>query len=257
MSCPLPKDTPEIRLALHNRLMRKIEHKPALPEDADLIECCDGTYHWAFIGWGPGVQHGRWLTEYITGKCPDVSAVERSEFVERHGGGEKTFINFTVTDETRDLVSKVRGWRGTDYRILILQGATGRGKTHLAKAIQSDFLVDYERTAFIAAAELYEVFIKAQPATREYDLEAMQTLADIREAALFVLDDLGAERQTSGTFFHEQLLKLLNSLTGRMVITTNLMQDEIEKRYDAKIASRLMEKALALRVFGKDYRRGA
>jgi DNA replication protein DnaC len=255
MSCPLPKDTPDIRLALHNRLMRKIEHKKALPEDADLIGVCDGTYHWGFVGWGPGVQHGKWLTEYVSGKCPDVAVVERSEFVERHGGGEKTFSNFIVTDENREPYSKVLNWRGTDSKTLILQGATGRGKTHLAKAVQSDFLLDYERTAVIAAAELYEVFIKAMPTNKEYDVDAMQTLAEIREAALFILDDLGAERQTSGTFFHEQLLKLLNSLTGRMIITTNLMQNEFEKRYDAKITSRLMERAVVVRVFGKDYRR--
>jgi len=257
MSCAMPKDSHELRLAIHERTMRKLEHEPARPQDADPICLCDGEYHWTFLGYGPQVQEGRWLTEFISEKCPNFAKQQQDEFIGRHGDMERTFANFTVADENRDAYTKVRGWRKTAFKTIIIHGHTGRGKTHLAKAVQGEFLKDYERTAFITSAELYELFIKAQPASREYDIEAMQQLAEIRESVLFILDDLGAERQISSGFFSEQLLKLLNEYKGRMIVTTNFTPAELDGRYDAKITSRLMEKAIAVHLRGKDHRRGA
>ncbi|MDD5010440.1 MAG: DnaA/Hda family protein [Syntrophorhabdaceae bacterium] len=259
MSCTFQRDSEQIQLAIHERLMRKLNNEQAMHDDADPIVYCDGEYHWRHFGYGPAVQQSRWLYESIIEKCPDRAKLEQEDFIGRHGDMERTFGNFIVSDENRDAYSKVKGWRKTVYKTLVMYGGTGRGKTHLAKAVQVEFLKDYLNTSFITAAALYEVFIKAQPAAREYDLDAMQQLADIREADLFVLDDLGSERSTSSGFFLEKLKQLLDEkrADGRMIVTTNLPPSELDAKYEGKLVSRLLENSISVALRGKDHRRAA
>ena len=73
---------------------------------------------------------------------------------------------------------------------------------------------------------------------------------------LLILDDLGAEMPS--TFVTSALYQLVNSrlLTGkRTIINTNLAPTEIEKRYGAAVASRLMGEYQLLTFFGEDIRR--
>lgn len=256
MNCNLVKDNDQkIRAALHDRLARKRDHKEPAPGDAVTYLTCDGEYHWSHYGWGPSVPRERWLTEAIREKCPDAITAAREEYVEQHGNAALTFETFIVSMENREAVAKIKGWARTNHKTMILYGATGRGKTHLARAVEIEFLKDSCRTAFVTGEALYELFIKAQPSASEFDLEAKQQLVDIRSADLLILDDLGAERQTTSGFFQEQLKKLLDEKHGRMIVTTNLPPRDLESRYNEKLSSRFMEDAISVPLRGRDYRR--
>jgi DNA replication protein DnaC len=187
--------------------------------------------------------------------CPDRIVEKANENIEKHTDKEKNFKSFKVENENQDAFTKVKNWRKSEFQTLIIYGSTGRGKTHLAKAVQLEFLKDFLNTAFITSEALYETFINAQP-SNDYDIDVHQVLADIRGSALFVLDDLGAERKTTGSFFEEQLKKMMDERHGRAIITTNLSTQELSSRYNEKIISRLMENSITVHLRGKDYRRG-
>ena len=255
MTCEISKDlNGEISDKIHARIMRKMNHEQPMPADAITYLVCLEGFHWAYYGWGSGIRRDRWLTEAIRERCPDVIQEKAIEFVEKHGDLKKTFTNFIVAGENLDAFEKVKGWRKSSFQTLIIYGPTGRGKTHLAKAVQLEFLKDCMNTAFITSESLYENFINAQP-SNDYDIDVHQTLADIRESALFILDDLGAERKTTGSFFEEQLKKIMDERHGRAIITTNLSNQELSSRYNEKIISRIMENSITVHLRGKDYRR--
>jgi len=255
MNCEVSKDEDrKIADKVHARIMRKMNHEKPKPEDAITYLVCFEGYHWAYYGWGPSVRRDKWLTESLREVCPDRVVEKVEENIEKHGDKEKNFKNFKVENENQDAFSKVKGWRKSEYQTLIIYGSTGRGKTHLAKAVQLEFLKDFLNTAFITSESLYETFLNAQP-SNEYDIDVHQTLADIRGSALFILDDLGAERKTTGSFFEEQLKKIMDERHGRTIVTTNLSTQELFSRYNEKIISRVMESSITVHLRGKDYRR--
>ena len=80
----------------------------------------------------------------------------------------------------------------------------------------------------------------------------MQALMDAR---LTIIDDLGAEIENQ--FNVSDLYNLINSrlnLNRPVIISTNLMPKELERRYTNRIASRLMTMYKCLRFVGKDVR---
>lgn len=83
-----------------------------------------------------------------------------------------------------------------------------------------------------------------------------ELLNDLSRAALVVIDDLGAEtdRFKAGTMT-EKLRRTLEAIDKRWVlITTNLTQEAIAERYDARIASRLSSYRRAKLFDAPDYR---
>jgi len=158
---------------------------------------------------------------------------------------------------------------------LILFGETGRGKTHLAKAILNQYRErmnpnsesspyrNMERwefhnagiklSEFVEAAELYTVFFEMQPHL-ETCQDANYDYRQIIKANVLVIDDLGTEKETEAEVFPQGFLKLLNHFMGKLIITTNLSAEKMTKRYGDKIYSRLYQDALIIGVIGEDYR---
>ena len=77
----------------------------------------------------------------------------------------------------------------------------------------------------------------------------------IMECDLLILDDLGTEMPTS--FISPALYSIVNGriLEGKpTIISTNLSQGEIARRYTPQIASRLMGEYVILKFIGQDIR---
>lgn len=137
-----------------------------------------------------------------------------------------------------------KGW-------LLLSGRYGCGKTHLAAAI-ANFSVDIGvPTLFLTVPDLLDTlrFSYDNPeATFESRFE------EIRTAPLLVMDDFGTQNATE--WAQEKLFQILNYRYINklpLVVTTNLMLEEIEPR----IRSRLEDPELVTRVniTAPDYRR--
>lgn len=75
-----------------------------------------------------------------------------------------------------------------------------------------------------------------------------------RDTFFLVIDDLGAERDSSG-FVKDKMFELLNARMGKWtLITTNLSLKNIAENYDARIASRLIRDGnIFMRINAGDY----
>jgi DNA replication protein DnaC len=139
---------------------------------------------------------------------------------------------------------RLQGW-------LLLEGAYGCGKTHLAAAIANACVRRGVPTLFITVPDLLDSlrFAYADPETT---FEAR--FEEIRNADLLVMDDFGTQNATA--WAQEKLFQIINyRYINKLptVITTNLILDEIESR----IRSRLQDSDFVrhIHIIAPDYRR--
>ena len=134
---------------------------------------------------------------------------------------------------------------------LLLQGAYGCGKTHLAAAI-ANFAVEMGvPTLFLTVPDLLDMLRFSYNAE---DTTFARRFEEIRNAQLLVLDDFGTQNATS--WAQEKLFQIINYRYINklpLVLTTNLSLSEIEPR----IRSRLQDPDLVSRltIHAPDYRR--
>jgi DNA replication protein DnaC len=147
-------------------------------------------------------------------------------------------------DVSEEFSTHLQGW-------LLLEGAYGCGKTHLAAAIANACVHRGIPTLFITVPDLLDSlrFAYGNPETT---FEAR--FEEIRNADLLVMDDFGTQNATA--WAQEKLFQIINyRYINKLptVITTNLILDEIESR----IRSRLQDTDFVqhIRIFAPDYRR--
>ena len=139
---------------------------------------------------------------------------------------------------------------------LILQGGTGLGKTFLSACIarvvaENGHSVCYDQTA--AALEAFETKkFSRDPETAE---KAAVRVERMLECELLILDDLGTEMSTPMSV--SALYTLLNTrlINGKKtIVSTNLTDKELARRYTPQICSRLDGEFERLPFFGTDIR---
>ena len=140
---------------------------------------------------------------------------------------------------------------------LLFQGGTGLGKTWLSACIarvvaERGFSVCYDTAA--SALENYEraKFSRDLPEGEEAALRIKR----MESCGLMILDDLGTEMTTP--MAQSALYTLVNNrlVNGRKtIISTNLTNDELTKRYTPQIASRILGAFQCLPFVGEDIRR--
>lgn len=140
---------------------------------------------------------------------------------------------------------------------LLLQGGTGLGKTYLSACIarvvaDKGYSVCYESAA--AALDCFER-AKFSRDTEEGEAAALRARR-MQECGLMILDDLGTEMNTP--MAQSALYTLINTrlVNGKkMIISTNLEDEDLQRRYTAQICSRIAGEFTALPFVGKDIRR--
>ncbi|MFN2159021.1 MAG: ATP-binding protein [Anaerolineales bacterium] len=149
-------------------------------------------------------------------------------------------------NQARQFALTPNGW-------LVLIGAFGCGKTHLAASIANQAVANELPTLFITVPDLLDSlrFSYNDPEVRFQD-----RFESIRNAPLLILDDFGTQNATP--WAQEKLFQIINyRYINRlpMVVTTNLPIESIEGR----IRSRLEDPDLAtiVRIDAPDYRRPA
>jgi len=147
-------------------------------------------------------------------------------------------------DASEEFSRVMQGW-------LLLEGAYGCGKTHLAAAIANDAVHRGIPTLFITVPDLLDS-LRFAYGSQETTFEAR--FEEIRSADLLVMDDFGTQNATA--WAQEKLFQIINyRYINKLptVITTNLILDEIESR----IRSRLQDSDFVqhIRISAPDYRR--
>lgn len=140
---------------------------------------------------------------------------------------------------------------------LLFRGGTGLGKTYLSACIARvvagrGFSVCYESAA--AALESYETS-KFSRDSAEGEAAAVR-VRRMESCDLMILDDLGTEMVTSMS--QSALYTLINNrlVGGRpTIISTNCSEEELHKKYNPQIASRILGEFLCLPFVGQDIRR--
>ena len=135
---------------------------------------------------------------------------------------------------------------------LLLFGATGLGKTHLALSIGSAVGLQGHTVCYETAIDLFDKLQKARFTPNE---ERIAQAERLENCDLLIIDDLGTEMP--GQFVTAALYGLLNQrlLGGKpMIITTNLTVEETSARYSPQIASRLYGEFKRLTFLGTDIR---
>lgn len=141
---------------------------------------------------------------------------------------------------------------GPDAGNLLFVGGTGLGKTFLSACIATQVAMSGFSVCYETAANL---FSKLEKDRFNPDEQTAQAVRDFRQCDLLILDDLGTE--LPGSFVTAALYSLLNDrlLSGKsMIISTNLINQEIAQRYSPQIASRLQGNFRVLPFVGEDIR---
>jgi len=116
---------------------------------------------------------------------------------------------------------------------IVLRGATGCGKTHLAIAMTRG----NAHARFVTVPDL---LLRIRDSFNGGAESEREIITEYSEIPVLVLDDLGAEKTSeySITTLYIILDRRIRDCR-RTIITTNLTQDQIEETFGARIASRL------------------
>ena len=129
-------------------------------------------------------------------------------------------------------------------KILTLSGMPGCGKSHLAEAIARDALVEQKkRVKWISFADLADKINHSYSSIS--DTSKMQIIKDYTmNADLVVIDDIGTGNSTlHSTQFLQQITDYaINNNHLRLVITTNLTHEEMQRHFDERVASRIFNR---------------
>lgn len=137
---------------------------------------------------------------------------------------------------------------------LLFYGNTGLGKTFLSNCIAKSLLDKNKIVIYQTAFTILEIlenrrFNKTDRAMSDYQYKLLL------DCDLLIIDDLGTE--VANTFTNSEIFNIVNTriLRGKKtIISTNLNPQEIFATYTERIFSRILDKFLPLKFYGKDLR---
>ena len=136
-------------------------------------------------------------------------------------------------------------------RSLLFSGATGLGKTFLSACIARTVADRGYSACYVSAEALFADFEQQKFRPREGEDVTRKYLA----CDLLILDDLGTEMTTQFTI--AALYQVVNTRlmeSRATIVSTNLPVGELDRRYSAQIASRLLGAYTLYKFSGKDIR---
>ena len=145
----------------------------------------------------------------------------------------------------------VQDWTSEPFGWLTLYGGIGVGKTHLAAAAAAERLAAGDSACFAVVPDLLDALRASYRPEGEGSFDSL--FAALKEVDLLVLDDLGAHQETQ--WANEKLYQLCASRYVRgapMIITTNVLLDDLDQRLASRIAD--SQRNQVLHVKAKDYR---
>ena len=124
---------------------------------------------------------------------------------------------------------------------LVLHGAYGCGKTHLAAAIANECISRRFRTLFVVVPELLDHLRSTFAPSSEISYDEL--FERVRNVPLLVLDDLGTESSTP--WAREKLYQILNHRYNLRLPTVVTINEREFDMVDERIKSRMTDRALS------------
>ncbi len=137
---------------------------------------------------------------------------------------------------------------------LFFCGTTGLGKTHLSTAVAKGIIDRGYDVVYDTAQNILSDF-EHERFNRGYGDNSESATDKYFECDLLIIDDLGTE--ISNQFTLSCLYNIINTRINHsksMLISTNLMQNDIRSRYSDRITSRLFGDFMVLKFVGRDIR---
>lgn len=138
---------------------------------------------------------------------------------------------------------------------LLLTGSTGLGKTFLCNCMAKELLEAGQMVLYLTSAQLFKKLEEQRFRRNDDDEEAKEWDAELMDADLLIIDDLGTEFAT--IFTAAELFRIINDriLAGKsMVISTNLSMEELMSAYSDRVTSRLFGEFELMHFYGDDIR---
>ncbi len=137
---------------------------------------------------------------------------------------------------------------------ILMMGGTGLGKTHLSSAVARKVIEKGNDVFYTGAIDLFSQFEIQR--FKSYNNEPNELIERYFECDLLIIDDLGTEMINQ--FSVSTLYNLLNDRLSRKkptIVSTNLSQEDINKKYTDRITSRLFGEYRILAFVGMDIRK--
>ena len=138
--------------------------------------------------------------------------------------------------------------------LLLVYGAPGLGKTHLSTAVAKTVLDAGHDVLYTTAVGMVSAF-EAERFGNSMGMTEESNINRYYEVDLLIIDDLGTE--VTNQFTTSALYNVINTrlnLHRPTIISTNLMQEELRRRYWDRITSRLFGEYRILLFLGTDVR---
>jgi DNA replication protein DnaC len=141
-------------------------------------------------------------------------------------------------EDARSFADSPEGW-------IVLSGASGCGKTHIAAAIVNHLLDRGEPALFVVVPDLLDHLRSAYQPGAEVGYDEL--FERVRNAPVLVLDDLGTQAPTQ--WAQEKLFQLINHRFNArlpMVVTTNLPLEQLDERLRTRLTDASIARVYAL-----------
>ncbi len=184
-------------------------------------------------------------------RVSNLSSLDRMTFDNFYPDGvglpeDKKFNLRRAYEASLDFAEQPEGW-------LLLSGAYGCGKTHLAAAIAHAAIQRGQPALFVVVPDLLDHLRATFGPASETSFD--QRFEAVRQTPLLILDDFGSQSATP--WAKEKLFQLLNHrYAARLptVITTNLKLPEIEPRLRSRMAD--PDLTIIVSIMAPDFRAG-
>lgn len=137
---------------------------------------------------------------------------------------------------------------------LLFYGTTGLGKTFLSNCIAKSLLDKQKIVIYQTAFTIMDILERRRfKNDRDKLVEYQYDL--LFDSDLLIIDDLGTE--LTNTFTNAEIFNIVNTrlISGKKtIISTNLTPKEISQIYTDRIFSRILDKFIPLKFYGKDLR---
>jgi DNA replication protein DnaC len=164
-----------------------------------------------------------------------------------------SFENFKTGRSFEKAFNLCQGYVGDPSSSLFIYGSYGTGKTHMAVAIARELLLQGRKVVFTSVPRLlFEIRKAFQEDTRETEAVYVEKYSSCE---FLVLDDFGLEKATEwARQTMDYIIYQRDNLLKPVVITSNLSLDEIARKIDGRIASRIAGMGRIIQFNGPDFR---